>query len=274
MLRRLIRRAVRFAYLLGVQDAVAARGSSTSCIDTMGDAYPDLDANRDFVLGIVEREEGSFRTTLTRGVALLEETFAERPGRGARRRRLQAPRHLRLPGRGHPGDGGRARASASTSPASTQLMQEQRTRAKEAGQEGRRLRQPHELPADPRRPRPHRVRRPRGDGGQGHRARRRPRRRRRGVDLPRPHAVLRRERRPGRRHRRHPHRHRHGRWSTTPPTACPGSTATTPASSRARSSPARRPRPRSTSTGATPSAATTPAPTSCTGRCARCSART
>ena len=33
-----------------------------------------------------------------------------------------------------------------------------------------------------------------------------------------------------------------------------------------------RPTPASTATAATPSAATTPAPTSCTGRCARCSA--
>ena len=40
------------------------------------------------------------------------------------------------------------------------------------------------------------------------------------------------------------------------------------------SSPARRPRRPSTSSAATPSAATTPAPTSCTGRCARCWART
>ena len=75
VLRRLIRRAVRFAYLLGVQDTVLPR-LVTSCIDTMADAYPDLDANRDFVFGILEREEGSFRTTLTRGVTLLEETFA------------------------------------------------------------------------------------------------------------------------------------------------------------------------------------------------------
>ena len=37
----------------------------TACIDTMGDAYPDLAANRDFVLGIIEREEGGFRATLT-----------------------------------------------------------------------------------------------------------------------------------------------------------------------------------------------------------------
>ncbi len=80
VLRRLIRRAVRFAYLLGVNDAVLPR-LTTACIDTMGDAYPDLAANGDFVTGIIEREEGSFRATLTRGVALLEETFAASPAK-------------------------------------------------------------------------------------------------------------------------------------------------------------------------------------------------
>src|SRR4051794_6919980 len=74
VLRRLIRRAVRFAYLLGVDKPVLGDLGAT-CIDTMGAAYPDLAANRDFVLGMLEREEGSFRTTLSRGVQLLEETF-------------------------------------------------------------------------------------------------------------------------------------------------------------------------------------------------------
>jgi alanyl-tRNA synthetase len=78
VLRRLIRRAVRFAYLLDVHDAALPR-LVASCIDTMADAYPDLAANQDFVLGIVEREEGSFRTTLSRGVTLLEETFERSP---------------------------------------------------------------------------------------------------------------------------------------------------------------------------------------------------
>jgi alanyl-tRNA synthetase len=78
VLRRLIRRAVRFAYLLGVQDLVLPR-LTTTCIETMEDAYPELRANADAITGIIEREEGGFRTTLTRGVALLEETFAASP---------------------------------------------------------------------------------------------------------------------------------------------------------------------------------------------------
>jgi alanyl-tRNA synthetase len=78
VLRRLIRRAVRFAYLLGVNDLVLPR-LTAACIATMGEAYPDLQANADSVTGIIEREEGGFRTTLTRGVALLEDTFEASP---------------------------------------------------------------------------------------------------------------------------------------------------------------------------------------------------
>ena len=65
VLRRLIRRAVRFAYLLGVNDLVLPSLVGT-CIDTMGDAYPDLAASSDAVIGIIEREEGGFRSTLSR----------------------------------------------------------------------------------------------------------------------------------------------------------------------------------------------------------------
>ena len=93
--------------------------------------------------------------------------------------------------------------------------------------------------------------------------------------VPRPHAVLRRVRRPGRRHRHDHHRDRHGRGAATPPTRCPGLVRHHIAAHRRH----HRPRPgghgrRSTWSGATPSGATTPAPTCCTGRCARCSATT
>ena len=130
-MRRLIRRAVRFAYLLGVQDTVLPR-LVTSCIDTMADAYPDLEANRDFVLGILEREEGSFRTTLTRGVTLLEETFAreasEVPGDVAFKLHdtFGFPVEVTQEMAAERGVG----VDLATF---EQLMQEQRTRAKEAG---------------------------------------------------------------------------------------------------------------------------------------------
>jgi alanyl-tRNA synthetase len=75
VLRRLIRRAVRFAYLFGVNDLVLP-ALTTTCIDTMGEAYPELTTNADWINTMIEREEGGFRSTLARGVSLLEDTFA------------------------------------------------------------------------------------------------------------------------------------------------------------------------------------------------------
>jgi alanyl-tRNA synthetase len=134
VLRRLIRRAVRFAYLLGVQDTALPR-LVTSCIDTMGDAYPDLAANRDFVLGIVEREEGSFRTTLTRGVTLLEETFTSSP------HEVPGDVAFKLHDTfGFPVEVTQEMAAERGIPVDLatfdRLMEEQRTRAKEAGKKG------------------------------------------------------------------------------------------------------------------------------------------
>ncbi len=78
VLRRLIRRAVRFTYLLGVHHAVLA-DLVGACVEEMAQAYPELNAEADRILGVVEREEGAFRTTLARGVSLLDESVAANP---------------------------------------------------------------------------------------------------------------------------------------------------------------------------------------------------
>ena len=72
VLRRIIRRAVRHAYLLGTEKIVMGELAATA-IDIMGNAYPDLRANADFILGVVTREEERFRQTLKTGVSILEE---------------------------------------------------------------------------------------------------------------------------------------------------------------------------------------------------------
>src|SRR5262249_23379459 len=76
VLRRVIRRAIRFAYLLDVQKPVLSDLSSVT-IDSMAGAYPDLLANRDTILDILGREEERFRSTLSRGVQLLENALAQ-----------------------------------------------------------------------------------------------------------------------------------------------------------------------------------------------------
>ncbi|MGH9056277.1 MAG: alanine--tRNA ligase, partial [Acidimicrobiales bacterium] len=75
VLRRLIRRAVRQAYLLGVERPVAGELVEAT-VSVMGEAYPDLRRNREYVVGVAEREEARFRTTLRSGLAMLEASLA------------------------------------------------------------------------------------------------------------------------------------------------------------------------------------------------------
>ncbi len=72
VLRRILRRAVYFSYLLGVETPVLPPMIET-CVDLMGGAYPDLAANADNVLTIVSREEDRFRRTLRTGSSMLDD---------------------------------------------------------------------------------------------------------------------------------------------------------------------------------------------------------
>ncbi len=82
VLRRIIRRAVRHAYRLGVTDA-ATPALVEATVRVMGDAYPELDRDRGRVLSVVTREEERFRSTLERGVAMLDGVTASGDVSGA-----------------------------------------------------------------------------------------------------------------------------------------------------------------------------------------------
>ena len=106
VLRRIIRRAVRYAFLLGTEQLVMPRLVETA-IDVMGNAYPDVVKNRDFLLGVLTREEERFRHTLKTGLSILDDELES--GESLQRLdRVPAPRHLRVPARAHPGDRRRA----------------------------------------------------------------------------------------------------------------------------------------------------------------------
>jgi alanyl-tRNA synthetase len=75
VLRRIIRRAVRHAYLLGARDLVTP-ALVDATVETMGNAYPDLATNHDIIRTVIRREEESFRATLQRGVEMLDEILA------------------------------------------------------------------------------------------------------------------------------------------------------------------------------------------------------
>ena len=76
VLRRIIRRAVRHAFLLGAHDLVTPALVDTT-VELMGSAYPALVKTHDLVRTIVSREEERFRQTLARGLDLLDGILAE-----------------------------------------------------------------------------------------------------------------------------------------------------------------------------------------------------
>ena len=75
VLRRLIRRAVRQAYALGVERPVAP-SLVRATVQVMGDAYPELHRTADFVADVAGREEARFRATLRSGLTMLASELA------------------------------------------------------------------------------------------------------------------------------------------------------------------------------------------------------
>ncbi|WP_029456738.1 alanine--tRNA ligase [Solidesulfovibrio alcoholivorans] len=72
VLRRLIRRALRFGKLIGLSDPFLFKTAGT-VVDVMGDAYPELVASREFMERVVREEEERFGVTLDKGLAILGE---------------------------------------------------------------------------------------------------------------------------------------------------------------------------------------------------------
>jgi alanyl-tRNA synthetase len=72
VLRRIIRRAIRYAFLLGTDRLVLPELVETA-IDVMGNAYPDVVKQRDFIVGVLTREEERFRHTLKTGLTILDD---------------------------------------------------------------------------------------------------------------------------------------------------------------------------------------------------------
>ena len=75
VLRRIFRRAVRHAYLLGTDKLVMPKLVETA-IEVMHEAHPSLLENKDFILGVLTKEEESFRQTLKNGLSILEDEFS------------------------------------------------------------------------------------------------------------------------------------------------------------------------------------------------------
>src|SRR5262249_1778836 len=75
VLRRIMRRAMRHAHILGAQEPLMHRLAPT-LISEMAAAYPELDRARPVILAQLQEEEERFRRTLGNGLRLLEDELA------------------------------------------------------------------------------------------------------------------------------------------------------------------------------------------------------
>jgi len=79
VLRRVLRRAVRFGYqTLGVREPFLAKLVPT-VVEIMGDAFPEIRAKQQFVIDVVTDEEAAFGKTLESGIRLFSDA-AEQAG--------------------------------------------------------------------------------------------------------------------------------------------------------------------------------------------------
>ena len=279
VLRRIIRRAVRYAYLLGTEQLVMPTLADVA-VNVMGNAYPDVARQRDFIVGVLGKEEERFRQTLRNGLAILEGELASGTTQLSGSTAFVLHDTYGFPLELTQEIAGERDVTVDVAGFETE-MAEQRRRAKAARQKGG-----DDANLDAYRE----VVEQFGtttfvgytdDTAEARVAGRASRTSSRatatsdlGRGLPRPHAVLRRERRPDRRPRHDPHRDRRRRGPRHDVRPAQPAPPRRPRSPRARSRRASWRRRRSTSTAATPRAATTPPPTSCTTPCARCSATT
>ncbi|MFV0348009.1 MAG: alanine--tRNA ligase [Halodesulfovibrio sp.] len=75
VLRRLIRRAYRFGRMIGLTGTYLYK-TALKIVEIMGDHYPELRENADFMARVVTEEEERFNKTLDKGLAMLEDELA------------------------------------------------------------------------------------------------------------------------------------------------------------------------------------------------------
>ena len=76
VLRRILRRASRYAKLIGINKPILYKLTG-AVVDEMREAYPELSDSRDHVAKVVLLEEERFAATLDSGLALLNESVAK-----------------------------------------------------------------------------------------------------------------------------------------------------------------------------------------------------
>jgi alanyl-tRNA synthetase len=79
VLRRIIRRAIRHGYKLGIKDAFFYKLVAT-LVQEMGSAFPELVAGKDLAARVLKQEEERFAETLANGMQLLDGAFSSLKG--------------------------------------------------------------------------------------------------------------------------------------------------------------------------------------------------
>lgn len=75
VLRRIIRRAALRSFSLGREESVTPQ-LVESVVSVMGDSYPELKTQKDFIVSVISREEERFRNTLKSGSLLLDQELS------------------------------------------------------------------------------------------------------------------------------------------------------------------------------------------------------
>lgn len=76
VIRRILRRAVRYAYTFLEQKQAFMYRLVDTLIDSMGDAYPEIATQRDLIMKVIKEEEDAFLRTLANGIHMLDEAIA------------------------------------------------------------------------------------------------------------------------------------------------------------------------------------------------------
>ncbi|MCL1942888.1 MAG: alanine--tRNA ligase [Candidatus Azobacteroides sp.] len=82
VIRRILRRAVRYGYTFLGQKQAFMYTLISALIDTMGDAYPELIAQKGLIEKVIKEEEDSFLRTLETGIRLLDKVTDEMKAAG------------------------------------------------------------------------------------------------------------------------------------------------------------------------------------------------
>ena len=72
VIRRILRRAVRYAYTFLDQKQAFMYKLVNTLIDSMGEAYPEIAAQRELIMKVIKEEEDSFLRTLDKGMSILD----------------------------------------------------------------------------------------------------------------------------------------------------------------------------------------------------------